>query len=142
VLELDFFADKGSVPALHDPPKFTGGIMKCYLEGGHPAEPNWFYKGTDVYEKNIKFFLTGLADHYHQMTSNHLLTVAQYASGSSGIYHVCLMNQNCTPLFSDEGLNAFSRALMNDDSHLEEVFGDTHMSIIARHDMELRICMR
>lgn len=53
VLELDFFATEGSAPALREPPEFKVGITKRYFEGDRPEEPDWFYKGTEVYEKNV-----------------------------------------------------------------------------------------
>lgn len=56
LLEIDFFASEGSDPALRDPPEFKVGITKRYLEGDRPDEPDWFYRGTDVYDKNISFF--------------------------------------------------------------------------------------
>lgn len=138
VLELSFFADEGSAPALREPPEFKVGITKDYLEGDRPNEPDWFCKGTHVYEKNVSAFLQAAADQYHRMTSDHLLTIVRYASGSSGVHHLML---NALPeatgisLFSDDAYNAFARAMKDDDSCLEVVLGRENSSrIIAARD--------
>lgn len=139
VLELDFFANEGSAPALRDPPNFKIGVAKRYIEGRRPDEPDWFHKGSEIYDSNVKMFVTGAMDHYRRMTSNHLLTFVRYASGSTGVYRVMLLTEeNGTPLFSDEAYEAFSRALLGDDSQLEEVYGDKHESIIWRRDLDRR----
>jgi len=145
VLELDFYANEGSAPALREPPEFKVGITKRYLEGDRPDEPDWFYKGDDTYyEKNVSAFLAGTTDHYQRMTKNHLLTVTRYASGSSGVYRLMLLSsvENGTPLFSDEAYDAFDRAMKDDDSRLEEVFGDNHVNIIARRDRDRMLRIR
>ena len=139
VLEIDFFANKGSAPALRDPAEFKIGITSRYLQGDRPDEPDWFYKGTSVYDDNIKMFIAGLTDHYRRMTNDRLLTVTRYASGSSGVYRVLLMTEvGGTPLFSDDALDAFARAMNNDDSRLEQVYGNKSNAITVRRDMEMR----
>jgi hypothetical protein len=140
VLEIDFFANKGSAPALRDPAEFKIGITSRYLEGDRPDEPDWFYKGTSVYDSNIKVFIAVLSDRYHRMTSDRLLTVTRYASGSSsGVHRLFLMTEvDGTPLFSDDALDAFARAMNNDDSRLEQVFGNKSNAITVRRDMEMR----
>lgn len=139
VLEIDFFANKGSAPALRDPAEFKIGITSRYLEGDRPDEPDWFYKGTSVYDSNIKVFIAVLSDRYHRMTSDRLLTVTRYASGSSsGVHRLFLMTEvDGTPLFSDDALDAFARAMNNDDSRLEQVFGNKSNAITVRRDMEM-----
>jgi hypothetical protein len=139
VLEIDFFANKGSAPALRDPAEFKIGITSRYLEGDRPDEPDWFYKGTSVYDSNIKVFIAVLSDRYHRMTSDRLLTVTRYASGSSsGVHRLFLMTEvDGTPLFSDDALDAFARAMNNDDSRLGKVFGNKSKAITVRRDMEM-----
>jgi hypothetical protein len=139
VLEIDFFANKGSAPSLRDPAEFKIGITSRYLEGDRPDEPDWFYKGTNDYDSNIKVFIAVLSDRYHRMTSDRLLTVTRYASGSSGVNRIFLMSEvGGTPLFSDDALDAFVRAMNNDDSRLEQVFGNNSKAITVRRDMEMR----
>ena len=127
VLELDFYAKHGIAPALCTPnPIFKVGVTKDYLEGDRPEEPDWFYKGTDVYDSNIKTFLTGLRDHYQRMTSNHVLTILRYPTGSSGIYRIqidCAEGAN-KPMFSDAALEAFSQVIRhnNDDGSLDQAY--------------------
>jgi nucleoside-diphosphate-sugar epimerase len=42
-----------------------------------------------------------------------------------------------TPLFSDDALDAFARAMNNDDSRLGKVFGNKSKAITVRRDMEM-----
>jgi hypothetical protein len=138
-LELDFYASNGSAPALCDPPEFEVGITKRYFKGKRPDEPDWFHKGTDVYQRNIGAFMAGINDHYKRMTKDHLLTAVRYPNGNSGVYRVALMlPDNRTPIFSNEAYDAYVRALVHhDDSRLEKVFGkERALKIKKRRDMD------
>ena len=140
VLELDFHADdQGLAPALQDPPKFKVGLTRLYLQG--KEEPDWFWKGTDVYENNITNFRTGLQDHYNRMTSDHLLTISRYSDGNFGVYRALLVSEDTgKPLFCDEALDAFRRAIIDsDDSRLGQIYGDAQRKYIqARRNAEAR----
>jgi len=132
VLELNFHAEDGSAPALKDPPEFKVGLTRRYLDGSRPDEPDWFYKGDCVYEKNVAGWRAGLEDHYKRMTSNHLLTTARYPSADSGVYRVQLTSEATGKhLFSDEALNAFRRCVFeNDDDGLGNVYRGEQLSYI------------
>jgi hypothetical protein len=140
LLEIDLKADpqKGSAPALREPPEFKVAPTRGYLEGTRPDEPDWFYKGSKVYEKNVRQVLAGIRDHHERMTSNHILVLARYPDGQTGIYRIHLMSETTgVPLFSDEALDAFSRAMKDDDSRLGTVFGPGQSKNIAgRRDFE------
>ena len=126
LLELDFYAEHGTAPALRKPnPFFRVGATKDYLEGDRLAEPDWFLKGSDAYQINIKSFLTGLRDHYQRMTSNHALVIVRYPTGTSSIYRIMI---DCTQgankfIFSDAALESFSQVMRdNDDGSLDQVY--------------------
>lgn len=137
VLELDFRAKEGSAPALRDPPEFKVGITSRYLRGDCPDESSWFPQGSDEHEKNSGL-LACLNDHYRRMTSNHLLTLSRYASGTINVSRLSVTpNVNAVSLFSDDAFDAFSRALRNDDSRLDEVFGSKAKYIAANRDLEI-----
>jgi hypothetical protein len=139
VLELNLYVDEqGSAPAFRTPHAFKVGIMRRYLEGTRPEEPDWFSKGTSVYEMNIDNFLANAQDQFQRMTSEHLLVLARYPSGSSGIYRLRVVSETTgVGLWSDEAMDAFSRALRDDDSRLGRVFGERQLAEIkARRDLE------
>jgi hypothetical protein len=57
--------------ALRD--EFTVGLTSRFLKGSRPDEPDWFFKGTSVYESNVGRWLMGANEHYGRMTSDRLL---------------------------------------------------------------------
>lgn len=138
VLVLDFYAKHGVAPALCTTgPIFDVGLTKDYLEGDRPDEPDWFFKGTSVYEKNIEQFLMGLRDHYQRMTSNHILTILRYPTGSSGVYRIqldCAQGAN-KPMFSDAALEAFSQVMRynNDDGALDRAYTPAYARTIREY---------
>lgn len=98
-------------------------------------EPDWFYKGTDVYENNIRQFLVGLKDHFQRMTSNHLLAIARHPNGNSAVYRLQLMSEEgigARPIFSDEAVDAFRHALGGDNSRLSRVYAPPQQASIER----------
>jgi len=114
VLELDFRAVNGVAPALKQPPEFKIGIAKQYFEGDRVAEPDWFFKGTDGYEDNVKPFRLGLQDHHNRMTDSHVLIIVRHPVDGAGVYRVQLASceDGSKPmLFSDQALEAYSRVL-------------------------------
>jgi hypothetical protein len=140
VLELDLCVDEqGSAPAFRTPHEFKVGITRRYLEGTRPDEPDWYGRGTgSVYQMNIDNFLANAQDQYQRMTSDHLLVIARYPSGDSGIYRLRVVSETTgVGLWSDEAMDAFSRALINDDSRLGRVYGERQLANIkARRDLE------
>jgi hypothetical protein len=126
VLVVSFYRDNetGTAPALRDPPEFQIGITKDFIRGDRPDEPDWFFKGTPVYEKNIDMFVTAVEDMYRRMTELHLLVIVRDSSGSPGVYRVQLHSaEKGTSLFSPLALDAFGRALDGDDSLLDQAYG-------------------
>jgi hypothetical protein len=100
--ELDFYGD---APALKD--QFKVGLVKRYLEGSRPDEPDWFHKGASVYRRNIKNFNMGLEDHYNRMTPNHILAIIRYSDGSFSVYRFQMTNQSTGhQIFGEEAMNA------------------------------------
>jgi hypothetical protein len=142
ILEIDLFADEGSAPALRTPVEFKVGQSLRYMEGQEGTrseEPGWFRKGSEAYQNSVNNFLAELKDQYQRMTSNHLLAVARLPDGSSGVYRTTLVSQeNGVGLFSDEAMDAFSRAHRDgDDSRLGPVFGEPQVPYIkARRDFD------
>ena len=125
ILELDFYG--ASAPALKERPEFKVGMARRYFEGSRPDEPDWFGKGTDFYEENIEGWLAALRDQYNDTTPNHLLVLAREPGGNSGMYSVNLVSDETTmtPLFSDEAVDAFERAVMyGDDSRLAGIYNE------------------
>jgi hypothetical protein len=123
LLELDLYPDEqGSAPALRTPPEFKVGITRRYLEG---IETKWYDADS-------------IQDHYQRMTSNHLLILVRNPDRSSSIYKLQIMLPSTgVGLYSDEAMDAFSRALRNDDSRLRQVYGYEQMSQIkARRDVD------
>jgi hypothetical protein len=116
VIELSFYKD---APALRD--EFKVGLTSRYLEGSRPDEPDWFWKGTDVYEDNIKGWLVGATDVYSRMTSDRLLAFCRFGDGSSGTYRVSLMNTITGKDFlSDEAVDCIGR---EDDDGMLAILG-------------------
>lgn len=140
LLELDLYADEqGSAPALRTPPEFKVGITRRYLEGTRPEEPDWFGKGT-----NVDRVRACVQDQYQRMTSDHLFVIARYPNGSTGLYWLRPVSPTTgIALFSDEAMDAFSRALRDDDSRLGQVYGESQLSHIQeRRDVDMINGMR
>ena len=127
VLVLDFYAKHGIAPALRTPnPIFEVGVTKDYLGDDRTKEPDWFFKGTDVYLIKVERYLTGMREEYELMTSKHVLTMLRYPTGASG---VCSVHFDCAqgvdkPMFSDAALEAFSQIMRydNDDGSLDQAY--------------------
>ena len=117
LLILDFYAERGTAPALCTPvPIFEIGVTKDFIDGDRHSKLNWFFKGTNVYKTNLQTFRKSLRGHYPRVTSNHLLTIFRYPTGTSG---VCNIEFGCAPgsshsMFSDAALEAFSQAIRHD----------------------------
>ena len=123
LLELDLYPDEqGSAPALRTPPEFKVGITRRYLE----------VTGNEWYDAD------SIQDHYQRMTSNHLLVLVRNPDQSMSIYKLQIDLQTTgVGVYSDEAMDAFSRALRNDDSRLGQVYGYAQMSQIkARRDVD------
>jgi hypothetical protein len=122
LLELDLYPDEqGSAPALRTPPEFKVGITRRYLE---VTGNEWYDAGS-------------IQDHYQRMTSNHLLILVRNPDRSSSIYKLQIMLPSTgVGLYSDEAMDAFSRALRNDDSRLRQVYGQQMSQIKARRDVD------
>jgi hypothetical protein len=143
LVEVDLKVDpaKGSAPGLRTPPEFKMAPATSYMDGKRPNEPNWFFKGTKVYQNNIKTFICGLRDHHARMTDDRILTLVRHPSGDSSVYRICLMSQDTgKALFSDEALQAFRRAMVHrDDSLLPSVYSPEQALIItSRRDHDDR----
>jgi hypothetical protein len=123
LLELDLYPDEqGSAPALRTPPEFKVNITRRYLDT--PTGTKWYDADT-------------IRDHYQRMTSNHLLILVRNPDQSMSIYKLQIDLHTGFGKFSDEAMDAFSRALRNDDSRLLRVYGDPQMSQIkARRDVD------
>ena len=101
-LEIDYYGD---APALRG--EFKVNPTRGYLQDARPSEPDWFYKGTDVYNRNVRIFLAGLKDHYERMTSNHLLCLCRYSDGGSGVFRLQSMEAGTQQqMYSDEAMYA------------------------------------
>jgi chemotaxis signal transduction protein len=147
LLEMDLYADpqKGSAPALREPPEFKIAPARGYLDGTRPDEPDWFDKGSTVYEENIRRMLACIRDRHERMTSNDILVLARYPDRNKGVVRIGLLIPNVTDvhLFSNESLAASSRAMKHDDSRLGAVFGRDKGNVIAvRRDFEKRQRLR
>ena len=135
LLILDFYAERGTAPALCTPvPIFEIGVTKDFIDGDRHSKLNWFFKGTNVYKTNLQTFRKSLRGHYPRVTSNHLLTIFRYPTGTSG---VCNIEFGCAPgsshsMFSDAALEAFSQAIRHDkdDSSLDRTFSPEFASRI------------
>jgi hypothetical protein len=123
LLELDLYPDEqGSAPALRTPPEFKVGITRSYLEG----------IGADWYDPD------SIQDHYQRMTSNHLLILVRNPDQSMSVYKLQINSQTTgVGWYSDEAMDAFSRALRNDDSQLGWVYEASQVSEIkVRRDLD------
>jgi hypothetical protein len=142
LLEVDLMVDrdKGSAPGLRTPPEFKMAPATSYMHGKRPNEPDWFYKGTEVYTNNINNMLSGLRDQHSRMTDDRILTLVRHPTGDSSVYRICLMSQDTgMALFSEEALQAFRRAVVHhDDSQLASVYSpEQARSITSRRDYEI-----
>lgn len=107
-LEIDFMHsdDNGSSAAMNG--EFRVILVTQALEGDCPDEPDWFYKGTDVYESNVALFRAGLRDHHNRMTPNHILVAYRGPEGNAGVYRVdCMSEKTGLHICSDEALDLF-----------------------------------
>jgi hypothetical protein len=84
VMEIEFFYR--APPALRGEIKI--GLTKNYLDAKRSDEPDWFYKGDEVYyESNIQGWPKDLQDHCNRVTNDQLLAIYWYADGNSGTLH-------------------------------------------------------
>ena len=137
VLELDFYAKHGTVPALCTPdPFFKVGVSKDYFEGDRPEEPDWFFKGTSEYQSHIRIFVTGMLDQYERTTPNQILVILRDPMGNAGIYRVQDgVHGTNTSLFSDAALEAFSQLMRhdNDDGSLDQAYTPAFARVIRKY---------
>jgi hypothetical protein len=132
VIEIDFCED---APALRD--EFKVGLTSRYLEANRPDEPDWFYKGTNVYKDNVGRWLMGAKDHYGRMTSERLLAFCRYGNGSTGVYRISLMNpETGKELLSDEAVNCIGR---EDHDGMLAILGQTEMHVYYRKSLLRRM---
>jgi hypothetical protein len=125
LLELDLYSDEqGSAPALRTPPEFKVGITRRYLER----------RGTEWYDAD------SIRDHYQRMTSNHLLVLVRNPDHSMSIYKLQIVSQTTgVGWYSDQAMDAFSRALRHDDSRLGQVYDASQLlQIKARRDVDTK----
>jgi hypothetical protein len=52
------------------PNKFKVGLTSRFFKGSRLDEPDWFFKGTSVYESNVGRWLMGANERYGRMTSD------------------------------------------------------------------------
>jgi len=108
LLELDFFKgpDQEISPAMDG--IFTIKVTAEILEDDRSAEPDWFFKGSELYEKNIEGFMGGLGDHYNRMTENQILVIHRRSDQLTGVYRADLVNQKTgAHITSDAALELF-----------------------------------
>lgn len=108
-VELDFYKEihaEGLSPAMMG--RFrVAPVSKC-LRGNRRAEPDWFYRGSNVYESNVAMFRAGLQDHHQRMTENHVLVAFRGSDGHAGVYRVDMMSETTGfHILSDEALELF-----------------------------------
>lgn len=102
-LAIDFMRDDQDISA-----SFHAAPVSQALEGDCPAEPDWFYKGTNVYGSNVALFHEGLRDHHSRMTSNHILVAYRASDGNAGVYRVDMVSEKTGfHICSDEALDLF-----------------------------------
>lgn len=132
LLEVDFKPDSdGYVPALDTPARFQLRDTRGYFEGSRPNEPDWYYKGTDIYENNISKSVTALKDQFRRITTNDLLCISRSADGGVGTYRIKLQSERKRAhLFSTEAINAMRSAQCGDYSRLSDIFDDGQIDII------------
>lgn len=109
VLEIDFYKnnDHASNNATLDG-TFRVAPISQVLEGDRPAEPDWFYRGSVLYESNVALFHEGLRDHHARMTHNHVLVAYRGAEGNAGVYRCDVMTgKTGWHICSDEALDLF-----------------------------------
>jgi len=105
-LQIDFKREEGVSPAMDG--TFGVAPVSQALEGDRSAEPDWFYKGTAVYESNVALFREGLRDHHNRMTPNHVLVAYRGTEGNAGVYRVDVMSEKTGfHICSDEALELF-----------------------------------
>ena len=105
-LEIDFYRQSDGSPAMNG--SFRVAPVSQALEGDRCAEPNWFHKGTAVYESNVALFREGLRDHHNRMTPNHMLVAYRGTEGNAGVYRVDIMSEKTGfHICSDEALELF-----------------------------------
>ena len=108
-LEIDFFkrlGDEDVSPAMDG--KFRVAPVSLALEGDRLEEPDWFYRGTNVYESNVALFREGMRDHHNRMTPNHVLVAYRGTEGHAGVYRVDMMSEKTGfHICSDEALELF-----------------------------------
>ena len=137
-LEIDFNKDmhEDSSPAMAG--KFRVEAVSECLEGNRSAEPDWFYKGTDVYESNVAVFRVGLQDHCKRMTENHVLVVYRGTSGHAGVYRVDMMSEKTGfHIMSDEALKLFPLDTIEKKMKLQmlQYGGDPMSGVGSNNDM-------
>lgn len=125
IIEIDFFDD---APALRG--DFKVGLTERFISGDRPDEPDWFYKGTDIYDSNVKGWLMGVRDHYSRLTDIQILYTCRYPNGSAGIYRMSLLSPETKQnIFSSDAMEA--AGTLNVPS-MERIFGPnatrSHMS--------------
>ena len=145
LLELDFFG-KGSgaartrinPPALRTPPQFKIVPTERYVTPIPNRAQNWFYKGTEVYKRNVANWRASLSDLHRRLLPHQLLTIIRNTAGDSGIYRLSLTGQvSGQPLFSDAALRAVRLATHDgDDSQLLQIYDPEQAEgIICRRDI-------
>lgn len=139
VVELDFFpnSETGSAPILSTPPSFKVAPAARYYQGSRPDEPDWFHKGTDVYEGNVAAVRLGLKDQHSRMTADHVLVLLRWADGQPSVYRVLVQAPvTMVPIYGDRALEAFKKCMDGDDLAFEDLFPESFQQhIIARRDM-------
>lgn len=128
ILEVNFFSQHGTAPAMMDPPQFKIGVTKCYFEGDRPEEPDWFRKGSRDYEQNATPVIAYIEEVYGLLTDDRLLVVAYYPSGRYGVQTLRVESKDSgAPIFSTRALEVVAAALDNNehDEELESVLGSS-----------------
>jgi hypothetical protein len=132
-LQIDFYKEsdaQGQSPAMEGQ-FLVASVSKC-LEGGRSAEPNWFYKGSDVYESNVAMFRAGLQDHHKRVTANHVLVVFRSSDGDAGVYRVDIMAETTDfHILSNEALELFPQDTPEKRMKLEMLQGQPNSTVGA-----------
>ena len=105
VVILDFYSEGGVIPALAG--KFEVEAVRDFF--GSAKEPDWFCKGTDFYDKNVRSFKASLEEHGSKMNGNQLLTTMRQTDSQIMSHKVMLMGGGDAKrhIFSDEAFALF-----------------------------------